>query len=68
MFFLDRYHRILRKEREKEEKKALETLKETDPEAYLEKLQEADRNRIQVSLYLLQSIEVTFPLIYALFE
>ncbi|XP_041352481.1 uncharacterized protein LOC121370976 [Gigantopelta aegis] len=42
-----KYHRILRKEREKEEKKALDIMKQKDPEGYVEKLQEADRNRIQ---------------------
>ena len=45
---LCRYHRILRKEQHKKEKKALEELEKTDPEAYLEKVQAGDKARIQV--------------------
>ncbi|KAK2159152.1 hypothetical protein LSH36_157g01027 [Paralvinella palmiformis] len=41
------YHRILRKEKLKKEKKMLDELEKSDPEGYLKRLNEADANRIQ---------------------
>ncbi|KAL3881431.1 hypothetical protein ACJMK2_027873 [Sinanodonta woodiana] len=41
------YHRHLRKERQKKEMKALEEMEKTDPEAYLEKLKQLEKERIE---------------------
>ena len=46
------YHRILRKEKTKKTKKALEELQKTDPEAYLDKLKRLEKDRIQVSAHI----------------
>lgn len=43
-----RYHRVLRKEKMKNEKKSLEELEKTDPEAYAEKLMAVDKQRVEV--------------------
>ena len=43
-----RYHRVLKKEKLKHEKKALEELEKNDPEGYQEKLEEVERQRIEV--------------------
>ena len=43
-----RYHRVLKKEKLKHEKKALEELEKNDPEGYHEKLEEVERQRIEV--------------------
>ncbi|XP_071114020.1 U3 small nucleolar RNA-associated protein 14 homolog A-like [Haliotis cracherodii] len=42
-----KYHRILKKEKLKQEKARLEELQRIDPEAYVEKLQQLDRDRVQ---------------------
>ncbi|KAL5010291.1 hypothetical protein ScPMuIL_012596 [Solemya velum] len=42
-----RYHRVLRKEKMKNEKKSLEDLKNSDPEGYLEKVNRVEDDRIQ---------------------
>ena len=43
-----RYHRVLRKEREKQERKNMQQLEKSDPEAYMQKLQQLDKLRLQV--------------------
>ena len=42
-----RYHRLLKREKMKEHMKEFETLKEKDPEAALEKLQELEKRRVE---------------------
>ncbi|XP_067676071.1 U3 small nucleolar RNA-associated protein 14 homolog A-like [Haliotis asinina] len=42
-----KYHRILKKEKLKQEKARMEELQRTDPEAFVEKLQQLDRDRVQ---------------------
>ncbi|XP_060585732.1 uncharacterized protein LOC132741554 [Ruditapes philippinarum] len=42
-----RYHRVLKKEKLKNEKKQLEKLQEEDPESYLDKLNQLERDRAQ---------------------
>ena len=39
---------MLRKEREKGQKKALDELEKRDPEAYVEKLKKIEKDRVQV--------------------
>lgn len=43
-----RYRRGLKKERQKKEEKELEELARTDPEAFIERMDRADMDRIQV--------------------
>lgn len=42
-----KYHRVLKKEKLKHEKKALEELEKNDPAAYQEKLEDVERQRIE---------------------
>lgn len=42
-----KYHRVLKKEKLKHEKKALEELEKNDPTAYQEKLEDVERQRIE---------------------
>ncbi|KAK6171222.1 hypothetical protein SNE40_019457 [Patella caerulea] len=42
-----RFHKILRKEKLKKEEKELDVLQKTDPESYLEKIEYADRARVE---------------------
>ncbi|ELU04906.1 hypothetical protein CAPTEDRAFT_219753 [Capitella teleta] len=42
-----KYHRIMKKEKQKKDDKELEHLHKTDPEAFLEKLDSVDKNRIK---------------------
>ena len=55
-FVFHRYHRVLRKEREKGQKKALDELEKRDPEAYVEKLKKIEKDRVQVCT----TVEPTF--------
>ena len=43
-----RYHRMLKKDRLKQEKKDLDKLEKTDPEGYTEKLKQLERDRVEV--------------------
>ena len=43
-----RYHRVLRKEKDKKEKKRMEDLEKTDPEQFLEELKKIETDRMQV--------------------
>lgn len=52
---VDRYHRVLKKEKLKHEKKALEELEKNDPTAYQEKLEDVERQRIEVILHAIHS-------------
>ncbi|XP_052088938.1 U3 small nucleolar RNA-associated protein 14 homolog A-like isoform X1 [Mytilus californianus] len=42
-----KYHRVLRKEKMKNEKKSLDELAKTDPDAYMEKVTTADKQRVE---------------------
>lgn len=42
-----KYHRVLKKERLKNEKKSLEELQKSDPEGYLEKVQSVEKQRVE---------------------
>ena len=48
MVVLDRYRRAKKKEKEKQAAKELEELAVTDPQALVDKMEEADRKRIEV--------------------
>lgn len=52
---VDRYHRVLKKEKLKHEKKALEELEKNDPAAYQEKVEDVERQRIEVILHAIHS-------------
>ena len=52
----DRYHRVLKKEKLKKEKRALDELQKNDPEGYRDKVEGLEKQRVEVSLIILYII------------
>ena len=48
------YHRILRKEKVKNEQKAIDELQKKDPEAYTDKVLRIEKDRVKVKKYFFQ--------------
>lgn len=58
-YFLLRFHRIMRKEKLKNEKRSVEELQRTDPEAYADKLHLVEKDRVEVMFYYYNEATVT---------
>lgn len=66
-----RFHRILKKEKLKDEKRLLETLQKDDPESFLEKITQWERDRVQERMSLRHRGGTKFAkrqMIYAKFD